>query len=333
MSVTNPAYFFHPSSRNPPDTNTTSDAVAAAVVPRVASAVTLVARAAVNVTSSLTQSTPTTTDAIYALLASQLAEESVVASDTAANGSPYAELDVNSAHVWPFGLFLGLAIFLFFTSLILPLVGPNILRIIVQRSYKVRQWWIFWPMLFFFYYVIVYWAIPEAVMKHMGCGYVSTAQPGGWCRAWNGPKGVYGYFYTENFAHGAENPISTITYIASAIVMGSIGLANITLAIMYRRGALITGTWLLFAAVVITVYMLDWWYPTEQYYPFPIGSGLSISAIVPLIYLAVVYTVPAVMEWWRERKAVQEEARIQAEQKAIQEEVKRIRDASQASSP
>lgn len=293
MQVTDPAYFFHPSSKpQPSDSSTTTSAAVAA-------------RAIANTTSSIIASITSTPTDTNGLLASLLAEESVVATLTSENGSPTAPLDINGAHVWPFGLFLGLAIFLFFSSLILPLVGPNILRILVQRSYKIRAYTVFWPILFFIYYGVVYWAIPESIMAWLGCGHVggasSTTEPGGWCNAWYTKPNIealtgYGYFYVENFDHGTNNPINTITFIVSAVVMGSIALVNIVLAIMYRRGVIVMGVWGLFAATIITVYFLDWYYPTEQYYSFAIGSGLSISAVVPLAYLAVVWGVGYFLE-------------------------------------
>jgi hypothetical protein len=75
-----------------------------------------------------------------------------------------------------------------------------------------------------------------------------------------------------------------------------IALINITLAIMYRRGGIFTLTWALFAAVLIIVYSLNWYWLMEQQFHLSIGSGLSISAIVPVLYLLVVWIMPLVID-------------------------------------
>jgi pantoate kinase len=86
-----------------------------------------------------------------------------------------------------------------------------------------------------------------------------------------------------------------------------LGLVNLTLAIMFRRGAVNTLTWLLFAAVVIVVYVIDFYLSVEQYYSFPIGTGLSLSAIIPILYLLVVWSVPQLLDLWRLQKLKQKE--------------------------
>lgn len=291
MQVTNPAGFF--SHRSSQLDASMADPSSASVT---GSAPTSTGLAARQLPSDAT-STPMPTAAILSLLSSQLAEESAIANST----SSYIANLPETAYVWPFGFFVGLAGVFFVTSLLLPLVGPNILRIAVQRSYKVRKLWIFWPFVFAAYYITVYWIIPEIMQKYLQCGFVDDF-PGGYCL-----RLTSGYYYLEYFEHAGYNPINTASYIISAVVMGMIGLVNLTLAIMFRRGAVNTLTWLLFAAVVIVVYVIDFYLSVEQYYPFPIGTGLSLSAIIPILYLLVVWSVPQLLDLWRLQKLKRKE--------------------------
>jgi len=169
------------------------------------------------------------------LLASQLAEQSAIASNTASN-PPY---------VWGFGLFLGIAGVFFFLSLLLPLVGPNLLRIVVQRSYNIRNYAVFWPFLFALYYVFVYWIVPEIIQSALAC---SGGLDGGCV------KETSGYSFIYDFKTSGDDSIDTATYILSAVVMGGIGLTQLALAVIYRKGALFTSVWIGFAVVVIVVY-------------------------------------------------------------------------------
>ena len=116
-----------------------------------------------------------------------------------------------------------------------------------------------------------------------------------------------GFYFIEDFETAGWNPINTITYIVSAVVMGSIGLVNIALAIMFRRGAVNTLVWLLFAAVVIVVYTIEYYESVEESYPFAIGTGLSLTAIIPLAYLLVVWSVPQLWDWWNEKRLERKE--------------------------
>jgi hypothetical protein len=159
------------------------------------------------------------------------------------------------------------------------------------------------------------------ITKHLGCGDVNEADPGGWCSAWNKDplmdENGYGYFYTENFNSAAWNGISFITFTISATVMGAIGLFQLVIAVMYRRGLLITAVWAAYALVVIVVFSMDWFYPTEQYYPFAIASGLSLSAVVPLVYLLVVWSVVQYMKW-QDKKAVEADKAAEEQRKKNQ---------------
>ena len=102
-----------------------------------ATSTSLDARQVLSSTSSAVQSP---TIAIVQFLASQLAEQTATASDT----------NRPAAYVWGFGLFLGIAGLFFVLSLLLPLVGPNLLRIVVQRTYTFRNYGVFWPFVFGF---------------------------------------------------------------------------------------------------------------------------------------------------------------------------------------
>ena len=217
---------------------------------------------------------PSQTTAIPQLLAT-------IANNTA-NQVPY---------VWNFGVFLGIAGVLFFASLLLPLVGPNLLRIVVQRTYKLRNWAVFWPFVFAFYYVSVYWMIPEIMQAHLGC----TGGEDGGCADGEGD-----YFYLYNFKTSGNDAINTVTYVLSAVVMGAIGLTQLALAVMYRKGALVTCTWIGFAAVVIAVYFADYYGSIEEDFVYPISTGLSLFAILPMVYLLAVWSTPQVWDLWAE---------------------------------
>ena len=292
MQVTDPALLFSGRGRNSYSSNTTDS--------------TLNKRQ--SDTSSAASLPTGATAAILGALMNLTEIDSTISSNTMPSGDA-------TAHVWSFGLFLALALILFFGSLMLPIVGPNILRITVQRSYKIRSLFIFWPFVFAIYYICVYWVIPEVLAKHFGCDDVNRSDPGGWCNAWNvaplDDENGFGYYYTENFQVTALNPINFITYTVSASVMGAIALFQIVLAITYRRGAIITFIWGLFAAVVIVVFTLDWYYPTEQLFPFAIASGFSLSAIVPLAYLLVVWSVVKYIEWKKKKFEEEQKRKIE----------------------
>jgi hypothetical protein len=299
MQVSDPALLFSGRGRNSYSSNTTDS--------------TLNKRQ--SDTSSAASLPTGTTAAILDALMNLTEIDSTISSNTMPSGDA-------TAHVWSFGLFLALALILFFGSLMLPLVGPNLLRITVQRSYKIRSLLIFWPFVFAVYYICVYWVIPEVMAKHFGCQDVNRSDPGGFCNAWYvaplDNENGYGYYYTENFQPTALNPINFITYTVSATVMGAIALFQIVLAITYRRGAIITFVWGLFAAVVIVVFTLDWYYPTEQLFPFAIASGFSLSAIVPLAYLLVVWCVIQYLEWKKKKLLEETKAVVEEERKKNQ---------------
>lgn len=274
MSVNDPSSIFQKSSpRNP---TTTSDSIVARQV----------------------NPTPTSTEpdaAIIALLQNQLLVESSIAG----NSSTIASYASPTPYLWDFGFFVGLAGFLFIGSILLPLVGPNLLRIVVQRSYKVREWMVFWPFVFVLYYIIIYWVLPEILMASLRCGSRDDA-----CA-----KSVEKYFFLYDFesSSGASNA-STVSYIISAVVMGTIGLTNIAICIIYRRGALMTLMWLGFAAVVITTYMLDYFSNIEWWFPYPIATGVSLSALAPLVYLLGIWSGPLIARFWRKRKQRKDKA-------------------------
>jgi hypothetical protein len=295
MQITDPALLFAGRGRNSYSTSDISDS-------------TVNKRQLPSSTSSVAALPTGATEAILNTLMNLTEIDSAISSNTTPSGNP-------TSHVWSFGLFLALALILFFGSLMLPLVGPNILRITVQRSYKIRSLFIFWPFVFVIYYICVYWVIPEALAKHFGCHDVNSSDPGGFCNAWDvAPlyyENGYGYYYTENFQATAFNPINFITYTVSATVMGAIALFQIVLAITYRRGAIITFVWGLFAAVVIVVFTLDWYYPTEQLFPFAIASGFSLSAVVPLAYLLVVWSVVKYIEWKKKKFEEEQKRKIE----------------------
>ena len=151
MQITDPALIFHHGDRK--SSSSTSQ-------PSSATSTTLAAR---QIASSTASASPSPTAAIVQLLASQLAQQSAIANNT--NNNPY---------VWGFGLFLGMAGVFFVLGLLLPLVGPNLLRIVVQRTYNFRNYAVFWPFVFAFYYVSVYWMIPEIMQAALACsGFVS----------------------------------------------------------------------------------------------------------------------------------------------------------------
>jgi hypothetical protein len=283
MQVTNPAEFFHHSSRSSPGADSgsnTADLVSATTT-------SLAARQAAS-NSTL----PTPTSAILALLSSELDQETAIANNTnliaTATGPP-------APYVWHFGLFIGLSGVFFIFSLMLPLIGPNLMRIAVQRSYKIRNLWIFWPFVFGTYYVVIYWVIPEAMASYLECGEF-------FCN-----RNTDGYYFVSDFATAGFNPINTISYIISAVVMGAIGLVNIALAIMFRQGVVNTSVWLLYAVVVVIVYFVDYYGSIEDLYPYAIGTGLSLSAIIPLAYILLVWSVPQLWSWWHVRKLARKE--------------------------
>jgi hypothetical protein len=309
MQVSDPALLFSGRGRNSySTTNMTDSAVNKRQLP--------------SSTSSAVSLPTDVTAAIYNALLNLTETDSEILSNASAISSNTTPSGDATAHVWSFGLFLALAIILFFGSLMLPIVGPNLLRITVQRSYKIRSLFIFWPFVFAVYYICVYWVIPEVLAKHFGCHDVNESDPGGFCNAWGvaplDNENGYGYYYTENFQPTALNPINFITYTVSATVMGAIALFQIVLAIAYRRGAIITSVWGLFAAVVIVVFTLDWYFPTEQLFPFAIASGFSLSAIVPLAYLLVVWSVVTYLEWKRKKRLEETKAVVEEEGKKNQ---------------
>lgn len=215
-------------------------------------------------------------------------QESAIANSTAITAT-----NPNS-YVWGFGFFLGVAGVFFVGSLLLPLVGPNLLRIVVQRSYTIRNYYVFWPFVFAFYYASVYWMIPEIMRAALGChGFGCTKEENDYY------NGKADYFYIYDFKTSGDNAISTVTYVLSAVVMGAIGITQLALAVMYRKGALVTCTWIGFAVVVIIVYFIDYYDSVEEGWPYAISTGLSLSAILPLVYLLAVWTAP---QLWDLRK-------------------------------
>ena len=280
MQVTDPTLLFHHRSSGSSGATTTStnDATTNSSV------------AARQVSSAVASQSPTPTTAILQLLASQLAQESLIANSTAIT----AANPPTGPYIWSFGFFIGVAGVFFIGSLLLPLVGPNLLRIAVQRSYNIRNYYVFWPFVFAFYYVSIYWIIPEIMQAALGCHGVDCTKEDN-----DYDHGKNDYFFIYDFKTSGDNSISTVTYVVSAVVMGGIGLAQLALAVMYRKGALVTVTWTGFAIVVIVVYFLDYYGSIEEYFSYPIGTGLSLSAIIPLVYLLAVWSAPQLWDLWR----------------------------------
>ena len=229
------------------------------------------------------------TETLVALLSNLTTEDAMTAAQTST--SPY---------IWSFGFFVGLAGVLFIFSIMLPLIGPNLLRIAVQRSHKLRTWWIFWPFVFLFYYIVVYWAIPEITDRALRCPSISDDATQ-MCN-----KGADEYFYLWNFSTEGGNNINTVSYVISAVVLGSIGMYNLAVAIMYRKGAYITLIWWLYAAIVIVCYFLDYYRGVERNIPYAFGTSISFSALIPLAYLILVWTIPFLLEKWKGWKKSQE---------------------------
>jgi hypothetical protein len=231
----------------------------------------------------------TSTETLVALLSNLTTEDAMTAAQTST--SPY---------IWSFGFFVGLAGVLFIFSIMLPLIGPNLLRITVQRSHKLRTWWIFWPFVFLFYYIIVYWAIPEITDRALQCPGIS-GDPTQICN-----KGNNEYFYLWQFSTEGGNNINTVSYVISAVVLGSIGMYHLAVAIMYRRGPYVTLIWSLYAAIVIVCYFLDYYLGVEWNIPYAFGTSISFSALIPLAYLMLVWTIPFLLEKWKGWKTSQE---------------------------
>lgn len=80
--------------------------------------------------------------------------------------------------------------------------------------------------------------------------------------------------------------------------MGAVGLAQLALAVIYRKGALVTCTWIGFATVVIVVYFVDYYESVQGSFSYAIGTGMSLSAILPLVYLLVVRSTPQLWDMW-----------------------------------
>lgn len=151
------------------------------------------------------------------------------------------------------------------------------------------------------YYITVYWMIPEIMMAALGCH-----DDAFFCNSLSGD-----YFWIYDFNSSGFNVINTVSYIVSAVVLGAIGLVNIALAINNRRRrTLNTLIWMGFAAAVVGSYLADYYGSFEELYPYAIGTGLSLSAILPLLYLVVVWSAPKLFQLWKQRKENGRKAKI-----------------------
>lgn len=107
------------------------------------------------------------------------------------------------------------------------------------------------------------------------------------------------YFYLYDFRTSGNDAIDTVTYVLSAVVMGAIGLTQLATAVMYRKGAPVTCTWIGFAVLVIAVYVADYYGSLEQDLLYPIATGLSLYAVLPMVYLLAVWSTPQLWDLWK----------------------------------
>ena len=159
---------------------------------------------------------------------------------------------------------------LFATTLLVPLVGPAVLRYFVQMIYrhrhKLRIWCLIGALI---YFIVVYWVVPIILWKLAG-------------------DELYIWYYND-FDYSFNN-INMVSFLLSAAVMGVLCIGNIVVSIrstskLSRKTRVIK--WTFFVIVLIVTYLFD----VFSDYDFDwldygdgsgyLASGFAVSTIVP----------------------------------------------------
>ncbi|RFU25744.1 hypothetical protein B7463_g10590, partial [Scytalidium lignicola] len=180
---------------------------------------------------------------------------------------------------------------LFVATLLLPLIGPDIFRYVVQGIYKSRAYWrIFCLVGFFVYFIMVYWALP-AIFAHLYFAVWSFDLDGN-------------LYLTDNPTYNDGNFINLASFVTSAVVLGCFCLWRLIIAIRsdtVRHKSRRIKIWLGFAVVLLGSYLIDGYTSYDLDWNPYLDTGFAVSTIVPWGYLAIVLVAPYFARWYDNR--------------------------------
>ncbi|KAH8813297.1 hypothetical protein F5884DRAFT_788097 [Xylogone sp. PMI_703] len=180
---------------------------------------------------------------------------------------------------------------LFAATLLLPLIGPDIFRYVVQGLYRSRAYWRIYCLVgFFVYFIMIYWALP-AIFAHL---YFSV-----WTFDLDG-----NLYLTDNPTYNDGNFLNLASFVISAVVMGCFCLWRLIITIRsdtVRHKSRRIKVWLGFAIVLLASYLVDAYTSYDLNWNAYLDTGFAVSTVVPWTYLAVVLVAPFIARWYKRR--------------------------------
>ncbi|KAG9234555.1 hypothetical protein BJ875DRAFT_495741 [Amylocarpus encephaloides] len=172
---------------------------------------------------------------------------------------------------FPFPLFLILLFLVPAITLFTALTLPSFLRSILRSTSSLRRSPSFLPVTFAAYYAGIYWILPAFT--------ANSANPN---------------TRISSIVAAGANPISTPSFILSSIAMTTILLVNLSTTLRLSRGFFRAAAWLLFAVVLVVSYAIDFFSSWQRGVNPAIATGLSLTGMVPTLYLVGVWACPRI---------------------------------------
>jgi hypothetical protein len=180
----------------------------------------------------------------------------------------YPSTPASSPYTFPFPLFVLLLLFLSPLALFTNYTLSSTLHLLLRSTHGLRNSHAFTPVAFVIYYILTYWVLPLST--------ASLSNP---------------HLRISSFVHAGDNPISTPSFFISAIIIALIFLTNLSRALRYTRPHQVL-VWLLFGILLIGSYATDFFSNWEKGVGAKVATGLSLSGVVPNLYLLGVWSVP-----------------------------------------
>lgn len=181
---------------------------------------------------------------------------------------------------------------LFVGTLLLPLIGPDLFRYIIQGVYKSRAYWRVYCLIgFFIYFIMIYWVIP-AIFAHLYFAVESFDLNGN-------------LYLTDSAKFNDGNFINLVSFVTSAFVLGCFCLWRLIIAIRSetsRHKSRRIKVWLGFGVVLLASYLIDAYTSYDLDWNPYLDTGFSVSTIVPWTYLVSVAVVPSIGRWYKRSK-------------------------------